>query len=128
MTPQPETQALLPAEEPPEPAPTGDARADPNAAVVFVLREVGPTTIVALHPESGAVRGFWLDESTRCDAARWVAARNSTMNLYFCPNRPSEGINGKPKKTDMDVYPCLYADIDAKDGRTLARLMRRQST
>ena len=64
--------------------------------VEWILREFGPTTLVAIHPDSGAMRGFWLDETCVDRATRWAAERNGAgFNIYFTANLPRHGLREK---------------------------------
>jgi hypothetical protein len=109
-------------------APTAEARPKfttvvrdaPREGVDWILRELGPTTLVAIHPDSGAIRAFWLDETCVDHATRWAAQLNSAdFNIYFTANLPRHGLQKKPTKADIETIRCIFADLDAKDGRTM---------
>ena len=107
----------------------------PRKGIEWILRELGPTTLVAIHPDSGAIHAFWLDETCVDCATRWAAARNGAgFNIYFTANLPRKGLQKKPTKTDIETIRCIFADLDAKGGRTmdgclevLARLSKQPS-
>jgi len=94
---------------------------NPEAGVRFVARAIGPTTLVAIHPDSNdPPRGCWMDEGSTDRAAQWAERYNrSGWNLYFTANLPRARTSNKPDKDAMEAVRCFYADIDAKDGRTL---------
>ena len=92
----------------------------PPKGIEWILRELGPTTLVAIHPDSGAIHAFWLDETCVDCATRWAAARNGAgFNIYFTANLPRQGLQKKPTKADIETIRCIFADLDAKDGRTM---------
>jgi hypothetical protein len=93
----------------------------PHDGVRWVLREIGPSTLVAIHPDSHVIRGLWLDQSCLDEASVWAEAQSKAgFNVYFTANMPRQGTHSKPKKTDIEVLRCAaYADVDAKGGRTL---------
>ena len=92
----------------------------PEAGVRFLIRAIGPTTLVAIQPDSSAQpHGFWSDESSIDAAAHWAEQHNhSGWNLYFTANLPRAGTPNKPAKDGIEAVRCFYADLDVKDGRT----------
>ena len=88
--------------------------------VEWILRELGSTTLVAIHPDSGAIGAFWLDATCVDRATRWAAEQNRVgFNIYFTANLPRQGLQKKPTKADIEAIRCIFADLDAKDGRTM---------
>ncbi len=80
---------------------------------------LGPTTVVAIHPDSGGIKAKWLDPTTLTATTEWAERLNATgYNLYFCPNEPRRRTSKKPRKADIEGIRAVYADVDAKDGRT----------
>ena len=104
----------------PSAGPAIEARDDPAAGLAFVLGAVGPTTVVAILPDRGNIQARWLDAGALADASAWAADRSKAgFNLYWTPNLPAAGLAKKPAKADMHWLRALYADVDAKAGRTL---------
>lgn len=101
--------------------PQVDARNDPRAGLRFILDRLGPTTLVAIHPDgTDRITGQWLDDASMEAAVEWAERKNRAgFNLYFTPNLPRVSLAKKPRKADIEAIRCLYADVDAKDGRTL---------
>ena len=98
-----------------------EARDDPNAGLAFVLGASGATPVVPLHPDQGTVKARWLDRNTLQDVAAWAARLSAAgFNLYWTPNLPVAGLLRKPGKADMRALRALWADVDAKDGRTMS--------
>lgn len=96
-----------------------DTRWAPLLGVTVVLNRIGPATLCAIHPETGGLRGFWLDQSTLSDAADWVERHNAAgFNIYFTLNLPQSGLSKKPAKAEIIELRGLAADIDAKNGRS----------
>jgi hypothetical protein len=92
----------------------------PDAGCLLILRDIGPTTLVAIRPDSGMDGAAWLDETTLPSAASWAVQRNGAgANLYFTLNEPSTGLCRKAAKSDIRSLRGIGADIDAKDGRSL---------
>jgi hypothetical protein len=92
----------------------------PRKGIEWTLRELGPTTLVALHPDDGGARGCWLDESRIDLVAGWAAEQNGVgFNIYFTANLPRHGLRKKPTKADIESIRCIFADLDAKDGRAM---------
>ena len=92
----------------------------PHEGVEWILRELGSTTLVAIHPDSAAIRASWLDETCVGRATRWAAQLNGAdFNIYFTANLPRHGLEKKPTKADIETVRCIFADLDAKDGRTM---------
>ncbi len=53
-------------------------------------------------------------------ATRWAAERNGAgFNIYFTANLPRHGLRKKPTKADIEVIRCVFADLDANDGRMM---------
>ena len=53
-------------------------------------------------------------------ATRWAAQLNGAdFNIYFTANLPRHGLEKKPTKADIETVRCIFADLDAKDGRTM---------
>jgi hypothetical protein len=97
-----------------------DCRCAPLLAVTVILSHIGRTTLCAIHPEAGGLRGFWLDEATLPYAADWVERHNAAgRNIYFTLNEPAFGLAKKPAKTQIISLRGFAADNDAKNGRSL---------
>ena len=97
----------------------------PHEGVEWILRELGSTTLVAIHPDSGAIGGLWLDATCVDCATRWAAEQNRVgFNIYFTANLPRQGLQKKPTKADIEAIRCIFADLDAKDGRTMDELLQ----
>ncbi len=97
-----------------------EVRGDPAAGLAFVLREVGPTVVVAIYPDRGTVEARWLDTGTLDETAAWAMKRSAAgFNLYFTLNEPAAGKAKKPAKADIVTVRGVCADVDAKNGRTL---------
>jgi hypothetical protein len=89
-------------------------------SVKFLLRHLGPTTLSAIHPDTGKISFRWIQDA---DAAvlQWITQHNlSGRNIYFSANQPQQGLTKKAKKTEIEGYRAVCADIDAKDGRGMA--------
>lgn len=100
--------------------PAIEARDDPAAGLTFVLKALGATTIVAIHPDTGMVKARWLDAATLADVAAWAASMSAAgFNLYFTPNLPAPGMERKAAKADMSAVRAVFADVDAKGGQSL---------
>lgn len=97
-----------------------EIRNDPAAGLAFVLREVGPTVVVAIHPDQGTVKARSLDAGTLDRTAAWATELNAAeFNLYFTLNESAAGMAKKPAKADIVTVRGVCADVDAKNGRTL---------
>ncbi len=93
---------------------------DPAGGLAFVLARVGNTTVVAIHPTTGKVQTMWLDRNTLDAVAAWADKQNRLgFNLYFAANEPVAGLSKKPTKQQIASIRCVFADIDAKNGRSL---------
>ena len=96
------------------------AESSPSRGVDFILRRIGPTTLVSIHPDNGMVAGRWLDKQTLAAAADWAERKNTAgSNIYYTVNLPRIGMAKKPRKDDIEAIRGVYADVDAKDGRTM---------
>jgi hypothetical protein len=90
-----------------------DAAVDPARGVDFLLRVFGPTTVIAIHAVSGAIRAIWLDASNKDRVSSWIAQHNQTgHNIYFHPNKPREGLKKKATKDDIEFIRASYGDQD----------------
>jgi hypothetical protein len=96
-----------------------DARHDPAAGLQFIIENVGASTVVAIHPQTGAIQARWLDIATLPSVAAWAVKQNVDWNLYFTPNSTTRGLAKKAAKGDIPELRAVFADVDAKDGRTL---------
>lgn len=93
---------------------------DPALGCRLILGAIGPTTLVAIRPDSGMDGAAWLDAATLPNAASWVAHRNASgVNLYFTLNEPLTGLCKKAAKSDIHILRGIGADVDAKQGRSL---------
>jgi hypothetical protein len=93
---------------------------NPAEGVAFVLHEIGPTTLVAIQPDTRAIDGHWLDGTCVDQAAAWAESRNKAgYNLYYTLNLPRHGTSKKPAKAGIKAVRGFCADVDAKDGRTM---------
>ena len=105
----------------PSAEPAIDAKDDAAAGLAFVLGAVGPATVVAILPDRGAVQARWLDAGSLAAVSAWAAELSKAgCNLYWTPNLPAASLARKPAKADMHWLRALWADVDAKAGRTLA--------
>lgn len=97
---------------------------DPYKGITFICRCVGSTSLVAMHPDGGPVAGYWADEGSLSGAQEWVTRKNEAgYNIYFNVNRPCDGTAKKPAKSDITRIRGVYADVDAKDGRSLEQAL-----
>lgn len=96
-----------------------EVRDDPAAGLAFVLREIGSTVVVAIHPDR--VKARWLDAGTLDGTATWTTELSAAgFNLYFTLNEPAADMAKKPAKADIVTVRGVCADVDAKGSRTLA--------
>lgn len=101
-------------------APMLDVRNDPAAGLAFVLDVIGSTTVVAIHPDHGSIGGRWLDASTQASVTAWAAEQSAAgFNLYFAVNLPTANMAKKPSRADITAIRGVFADVDAKAGRSL---------
>jgi hypothetical protein len=105
-----------------EPAlPPIDATVDPARAVGYVLGVFGPTTVVAIHCDTGRTVSIWLDWDTAGNVTRWIGECNQAgYNIYITVNQPSLGLKKKAKKSNIEFIRAVWADIDCyKNGLTM---------
>ena len=113
--------AALTGQGSPHTPPAIEVRDDPAAGLAFVLGNVGPATVVAIHPEQNSIAAAWLDRITLDAVAAWATKQSKAgFNLYFTPNLPTMGLARKPAKADTTALRALYADVDAKGETSLA--------
>jgi hypothetical protein len=79
---------------------------------------LGPTTLVAIHPDSGAIRGFGSMRRAWTRNALGRGAKRRRLNIYFTANLPRQGLQKKPMKADIETIRCIFADPAQK---TVAR-------
>jgi hypothetical protein len=97
-----------------------EVRLNIASALSWLLTWFGPTTVVAINPDSGSISGKWLGQTTLEEVTRWADEINRRgSNLYFCPNLPKPGLAKKPSDGEISEIRAIYADIDAKDGRSM---------
>jgi hypothetical protein len=103
--------------EPPPPIVTAD---DPGQGVRLVARLLGSSTLIAINPDTGVVKGFYMDCSNTAPAGEWAKRWNTDgYNIYYGSNRTRPDLSGKASKVDIDGLRLVAADVDAKNGRTL---------
>jgi hypothetical protein len=98
-----------------------DLRDDVAAGLRFTLDTFGVTTAVLIDPNSGRIMARWLDEAAFAKVAAWASTKNEAgWNIYFVVNQPIIDMAKKPTKSEIAMLrAAAFADIDAKDGRTL---------
>jgi hypothetical protein len=107
---------------PPETQPRIDLIADndPARGVHFIAETLGSTILVALYPDGGPVVGCYVDSNDTAAAEEWAVRMNAVgRNIYYHGNCPTPGLNKKVNKADIVSIRSVYADVDAKDGRTM---------
>src|SRR5689334_7484788 len=60
----------------------------PRDGVRWVLDEMGPSTLVTIHPDTRDIRGRWLDQSCLDEASAWAEAQSKAgFNVFFSANK-----------------------------------------
>ncbi len=97
---------------------------DPADGLKFVLDVLGCSTIVAIHPDQPTIVARWLDVKSLADVTGWATERNNAgHNLYFAVNTPITGLAKKPAKAQITALRAIFADVDAKEGRSLTEAL-----
>lgn len=85
----------------------------------LVLR--GRSTLVAIHPDTGAITGLAVDRDSLAAADTWLTLHRE-QNCYWSPNTVKGRLNKKPTKADIARLHYVHLDLDDPSDAALERL------
>lgn len=86
-----------------------------------------PSRVFTINPESGQILAKLFEPSDNQALKVWLLAGAGTLNYYFLPNLPKEGLGAvKPKKNDIEWVTHFYVDIDVPGTSTLEALQNHE--
>lgn len=80
----------------------------------------GFANVVAIHPESGEIRGAGSPTSETARLRKFVEQHTDEWNLYFSVNPTRQRLNKKATKADIACAAYLHCDLDPRDGQAIA--------